>query len=65
MQDQKEPLSEGAQQLPPRSAAEACVTLIASPSAANNARRLQDNVNTDFIGAPLFYRPQSERHTIP
>src|SRR3569832_1389531 len=51
--------SRSAQQSPPRSAAAAGVMpTAANPKAASNAQRLLDNLNTDFIGAPLFYRPQ-------
>src|SRR6185437_6684889 len=63
--------SRSAQQLPPRSAASAGVKPQAtSPKAAANATRLLDNLNTDFIGAPLFlqtpftysaHRPQRRR----
>ena len=35
-----------------------CKATATSPKAAANATRLLDNLNTDFIGAPMFFRPQ-------
>jgi hypothetical protein len=36
-----------------------------TPNAANNANRLQDNLNTEFIGAPLCFTDPNQNGTQP